>query len=397
MKRFLPYLPAAVSALALVVFVAAFVCEYRSFKAAVVGWAMGDLSARSELAASALAGALETDDFRKIHKFGAMWAEDDLRLAVRGKSGGLVYDSAPGDKAELFWRSSECSGHIVSVGIPAETVLRPFRRAAAGFVLSALAGTAGVLLFFFVTYRQRVRIRELSRLEKFRRDFIADVSHEIKTPLTGITGAAELLEDAASLPADCLKEAAAMIRRESARLNALVQNILSLSRLERGGGFEFAAADLGELAKESVGRFMPLAAKKSITLDLKTHDGCRIDCDAAQISRAIDNLIANAIYHSGSKSVAVEVLKKGKTAVVAVEDRGMGIPESHRDRIFERFHRVDPSRSDLTGGSGLGLAIVRGIAKLHGGEVCLENVKPSGCRFSLVLPKRNQSRSNRYS
>jgi signal transduction histidine kinase len=142
---------------------------------------------------------------------------------------------------------------------------------------------------------------------------------------------------------------------------------------------------------------MPLAAKKSITLDLKTHDGCRIDCDAAQISRAIDNLIANAIYHSGSKSVAVEVLKKGKTAVVAVEDRGMGIPESHRDRIFARFHRVDPSRSDLTGGSGLGLAIVRGIAKLHGGEVCLENVKPSGCRFSLVLPKRNQSRSNRYS
>jgi signal transduction histidine kinase len=84
--------------------------------------------------------------------------------------------------------------------------------------------------------------------------------------------------------------------------------------------------------------------------------------------------------------VAVEVLKKGKTVVVAVEDHGKGIPESHRERIFERFHRVDPSRSDLTGGSGLGLAIVRGIAKLHGGEVRLESVKPSGCRFSLLLP-----------
>lgn len=387
MKRFVSYLPATVSAFALAVFVAAFVCEYRSFKAAVIGWAMGDLSSRSELAAATLSGALETDDYRRMQEFGAMCAADGLRLVVRSKAGGLVYDTDPNKNAELFWRKSGCGNHIVAVGIPVETVLRPFKRAAAGFVLAALAGTAGVLLFFFVTYRQRVRIRELSRLEKFRRDFIADVSHEIKTPLTGITGAAELLDDAASLPADCVKEASAMIRRESARLNALVQNILSLSRLERGGegGFEFSEADLGELAKESVERLRPLAAKNTITLNLAVRDDCRINCDAAQISRAIDNLIVNAVCHSGSKTVKVEVFKNGKSAVVAVEDHGKGIPESHRERIFERFHRVDPSRSDLTGGSGLGLAIVRGIAKLHGGEVRLESVKPSGCRFSLRL------------
>ena len=388
MKRFVSYLPATVSAFALAVFVAAFVCEYRSFKAAVIGWAMGDLSSRSELAAATRSGALETDDYRRMQEFGAMCATDGLRLVVRSKAGGLVYDTDPNKNIELFWRKSECANHIVAVGIPVETVLRPFKRAAAGFVLAALAGTAGVLLFFFVTYRQRVRIRELSRIEKFRRDFIADVSHEIKTPLTGITGAAELLDDAASLPADCVKEASAMIRRESARLNALVQNILSLSRLERGGeaGFEFSEADLGELAEECVERLRPLAAKNTITLNLTVRDDCRINCDAAQISRAIDNLIVNSIYHSGAKTVEVEVLKKGKTAVVAVEDHGRGIPESHRERIFERFHRVDPSRSDLTGGSGLGLAIVRGIAKLHGGEVRLESVKPSGCRFSLLLP-----------
>jgi signal transduction histidine kinase len=179
-----------------------------------------------------------------------------------------------------------------------------------------------------------------------------------------------------------------MIRRESARLNALVQNILSLSRLERGGevGFEFSEADLGELAEECVERLRPLAAKNTITLNLTVRDDCRINCDAAQISRAIDNLVVNAICHSGAKTVAVEVFRNGKAAVVAIEDHGRGIPESHRERIFERFHRVDPSRSDLTGGSGLGLAIVRGIAKLHGGEVRLESVKPSGCRFSLLLP-----------
>jgi signal transduction histidine kinase len=389
MKRFVSYLPATVSAFALAVFVAAFVCEYRSFKAAVIGWAMGDLSSRSELAAATLSGALETDDYRRMQEFGAMCATDGLRLVVRSKAGGLVYDTDPNKNIELFWRKSECANHIVAVGIPVETVLRPFKRAAAGFVLAALAGTAGVLLFFFVTYRQRVRIRELSRIEKFRRDFIADVSHEIKTPLTGITGAAELLEDAASLPEDCIKEASAMIRRESVRLNALVRNILALSRLERGGegGFEFSEADLGELAEECVERLRTLAAKNTITLNLTVRDDCRINCDAAQISRAIDNLVVNAICHSGAKTVAVEVFRNGKAAVVSVEDHGRGIPESHRERIFERFHRVDPSRSDLTGGSGLGLAIVRGIAKLHGGEVRLESVKPSGCRFLLLLPR----------
>ena len=388
MKRLVPYLPAGLSAIALGVFVVAFVCEYNSFKNAVVGWAMGDLSARSELAAETLSPALATDDFKRIREFGEICSADGMRLTVRSKSGGVFYDTAPGDSAPMFWRTSESSGSLVSVGIPKAVVMRPFFRAATGFLLAGLIGTAGVLLFFFVTYRQRVRIRELSRLEKFRRDFIADVSHEIKTPLTGITGAAELLEDAASLPEDCIKEASAMIRRESVRLNALVRNILALSRLERGGegGFEFADADLGELAKESVERLKPLAAKNAIVLGLSAHGDCRIDCDSAQVSRAIDNLVANAILHSGSKTVEVEVYRKGKFAVVAVEDHGKGIPESHRERIFERFHRVDPSRSDLTGGSGLVLAIVRGIAKLHGGEVRLECVKPSGCRFSLLLP-----------
>ena len=390
MKRFLPYLPAGISAIALAIFAVAFVCEYNSFKNAVVNWAMGDLSARSELAAATLSPALATDDFKRIREFGKMCSIDGMRLVVKSKGGGVIYDTEIGDAAPMFWRSSECAGSVVSIGIPKAVVLRPFFRAATGFVLAALIGTAGVLLFFFVSYRQRVRIRELSRIERFRRDFIADISHEIKTPLAGIMGAAELLGEMDGLSDDCRKETLSMIRRESDRLNVLVQNILSLSKLERGrdAGFNFAVADLSEIARESVGRFSARAEASGIVLELERGDAhVLVNCDAAQISRAIDNLIANAIFHSSSEQVSVSVFQERAFAVVAVEDRGIGIPPEHRQQVFERFHRVDPSRSDKTGGSGLGLSIVRGIAALHGGDVRLESVEPSGCRFSLLLPR----------
>lgn len=389
MKRILTYLPAALSAVALGVFVVAFICEYNSFKSAVIGWAMGDLSARSELAAATLSSALSTDDFRRIREFGEMCSGDGMRLVIRSRGGGVFYDTAPDDAVPMFWRSSKCADRFVFIGVPKEVVLRPFSRAATGFVLAGMIGTAGVLLFFFVTYRQRVRIRELSRLESFRRDFIADISHEIKTPLAGIMGAAELLGEADRLTDEYRRQTLAMIRRESGRLDSLVQSILALSRLERGhaGGFDFAVCDLVEIAQESIGRFSERAEAAGIVLEFaEGKESCRVDCDAAQISRAIDNLVANAIFHSSSAKVRVSVSEAGGFAVVSVEDYGIGIPPEHRDRVFERFHRVDPSRSDATGGAGLGLSIVRGIAKLHGGDVRLDSVKPSGCRFSLLLP-----------
>lgn len=388
MKRLSPYLPAVLSAFALAVFTAAFVCEYKSFKTAVIGWAKGDISSRSQQAAATLSQSLLTDDFMRIRQFGEMCAKDGFRLCVRNKAGGLFFDTAPGDTTPVFWGKGECGEYVVSVGVSEETVLRPFRRAATGFVLAGLVGTAGVLLFFFVIYRQRVRIRELSRLEKFRRDFIADVSHEIKTPLTGLLAASELLGEGGDLPDGCRAEAISMIGREARRLNALVQDILALSRLERGleGRFDFALADLSEIAAESVSRFSARAAESGIRLEGDFAGPCRVKCDAAQISRAVDNLLLNAICHSGSKTVRVSTAVLASRAVVSVEDHGVGIAPEHRQRVFERFHRVDSSRSDKTGGSGLGLAIVRGIAALHGGEVRLEPAKPSGCIFSLHLP-----------
>ena len=239
---------------------------------------------------------------------------------------------------------------------------------------------------FFALYRQRVRIRELARLEEFRRTFIADVSHEIKTPLTGILGAAEMLSDGGA-DAEAQKPLLAMISKESKRLNALVQQILDLARLEREGEvLELVETDIADLVRETVESMRPRAESAGIALSFAAPEApCVAKVDARLIGEAVGNLVENAIRHSGSPDIVVAVARAPRGFAVTVEDHGVGIPSAHAARVFERFHRVDPARAAESGGAGLGLAIVRRIARLHGGDVTLENVAPHGCRFSLVI------------
>ena len=252
-----------------------------------------------------------------------------------------------------------------------------------GFVLAALVGVLGMFVVFFILYRQRVRIRELAKLEKFRREFIADVSHEIKTPLTGILGAVDMLEGM-----EVEKKSGggqwgvllALIRKESKRLNGLVQSILDLARLEREGDvLDVAGFDLEEMLKE-------LAAKYGVRYDGSDKSENLVVGDAALILQAVSNLVENAKRHSGTEDIALSLTWLDGWAHVIVEDHGVGIPPEHAARIFERFHRVDPARAAETGGAGLGLAIVRRIARLHGGEVALTSAKPRGCRFDFSIP-----------
>ena len=187
----LEWLPTVLAAVALAVFAAAFAYELLSYQAAVVGWAKGDLESRARLAADRLEEPLRTQNMREIQRLGNGFADNGLRLRVTGVHGGvgMVFDThRDADGGYLFSDRYESGDFDVLLGLPRARVTAPFRRALMGFVLAGLVGVAGVLLFFFVTYRQRVRIRELAKLEKFRREFIADVSHEIKTPLTGILG-----------------------------------------------------------------------------------------------------------------------------------------------------------------------------------------------------------------
>ena len=383
------WLPPVLAAIAFVAFAAVFAVEILAHQRAVVGWAQRDLDARAALAAANLEEPLLTEDFRALGEFGAACAADGVRLRVRGDRGGLVYDSAPGAEGDwAYWGECARGEWRVAIAVPASRVLAPFRRALVGFALAGFVGVFGVVLVFLSFYRQRVRIRELGRLERFRREFVADVSHEIKTPLTGILGAVDLLGDE-KLPAAARNRLLGMVKGESTRLNALVQGILALARLERDDfGLNAAPTDVALLVREAVARFRDEATKAGVALGCRVPDGpewARVD--AQLVEQALANLIRNAIRHSGSKTVAVTLAAEGKSLSFAVEDRGVGIPAEHRARVFERFHRVDAARASSTGGTGLGLAIVRRIARLHGGEVRLEPVEPSGCRFVVTLPR----------
>ena len=363
----------------------------RYFKS-VQEWSQTDLESRARLAASALAEPLRTLDFKAIDATAARLATEGLRLRiVSGRdfsaqdcdtSGGF-YDSEGQTRRKgspFQWGVAAHEDFRVGVGRPSSETMRPFFGA---LVVIALAGLAGVLAMgfvFFALYRQRVRIAELARLERFRREFIADVSHEIRTPLTGILGAVDLLEDGASEKG---KPLLGILRGAATRLAALVQQILDLSRLEReGDALELRETDVAALAQG-------IAAAAGVECRTRPDAGnCTAACDSQLVSQALENLVENAKRHSGSSEIFVECSASGEHVRLAVEDRGVGVPPEHAARIFERFHRVDPARAAETGGAGLGLAIVRRIARLHGGDATYSPAKPRGSRFEISLLRR---------
>ena len=400
----LDILPSLFVALGLFGAVAVFVSETHSFRDAVFSWAQRDLESRTELASSTLEESVETGDFRRIHEFGADCSAKGVRLTVLSAPGGIVFDSVGKGtpQEESIFVTRPCGEFRVRLGLPVSRVLAPYRRAQIGFLLAAIVGGTGVLSVLLFTFRQRTRMRELARerdaqrrlveemqkVESFRRDFIADVSHEIKTPLTGIIGAVDLLVSPDGLPPESRDRLLAMLKGEAERLNTLAQGILSLARLERdtaSGAANFVLVDISEIVRDVVESLRVQAEKKGVTIRLSTPESCTAVCDGQLISSAVSNLLLNAIRHSGSDEVLVSVSSSGNSVSISVEDHGVGIPPEERERVFDRFYRVDRSRDSGTGGTGLGLAIVRGIALLHGGSVTLEGVEPSGCRFVLTI------------
>ena len=379
-RRF-EWLPAALAAVAFLGALAVFGWLLNCFWIDIGTWARRDLRSQAELAADSLREPLASQNFRALTGLHTSLEAKGLILRVRSANGGWIFHG--GYKGATVEEYVPCGEYSVGVAIREEQVYAPFYEALVGFVLAALVGVLGMFVVFFILYRQRVRIRELAKLEKFRREFIADVSHEIKTPLTGILGAVDMLEGM-----EVEKKGGggqwgvllALIRKESKRLNGLVQSILDLARLEREGDvLDVAGFDLAEMLKE-------LAAKYGVRYDGSDKSENLVVGDAALILQAVSNLVENAKRHSGTEDIALSLTWLDGWAHVIVEDHGVGIPPEHAARIFERFHRVDPARAAETGGAGLGLAIVRRIARLHGGEVALTSAKPRGCRFDFSIP-----------
>lgn len=232
-------------------------------------------------------------------------------------------------------------------------------------------------------------ITKIKRLERVRQEFVANVSHELRTPLTSIQGYTEtLLRGALDDPATA-RGFLEVMQRNAQQLAALVEDILTLSRIESSTApFEVQPCALGTLAAEAMQLMEGVAAKKRIALDAaRPFPEATIMADRGALLQALTNLLDNAIkYTPEGGKVSLRMGCENGQVWVAVEDTGIGIEPRHLDRIFERFYRVDRYRSRQLGGTGLGLSIVKHIVQAHGGEVTVRSVPRRGSTFTISLP-----------
>ena len=225
------------------------------------------------------------------------------------------------------------------------------------------------------------------RVEEIRRDFVANVSHELKTPVGGISLLAEAVLDAKEDP-EAVDRFARRILVESTRLTSLVQEIVDLSRLQVADTLhEPELVDVGSVVEEAADRVRVAAEARTIDVTLVSEEGLRVFGDAELLTTAVTNLVTNAVnYSADGTRVGIGARRTGDTVEVTVTDQGEGIPAAEQERIFERFYRVDAARSRDTGGTGLGLAIVKHIANNHGGEVTVWSQEGRGSTFTMTLP-----------
>lgn len=228
---------------------------------------------------------------------------------------------------------------------------------------------------------------EISRVQRVRNDFVANVSHELKTPVGAIGLLAEAIEEARDDP-PAIDYFTGRLRRESLRLSALVRDIIELSRLQSADVIArgtLVAADA--LVAEALDRNRLAADAKNIVLHADQQFTGELYADPELLGNALHNLVENAVRYSPEKTrVDVVVQHRGDTLSISVTDQGPGIPEEEQSRIFERFYRVDAARSRQTGGTGLGLSIVKHVMAQHGGQVSVDSAPGEGSTFTLSLP-----------
>lgn len=259
-------------------------------------------------------------------------------------------------------------------------LIRPIEKMANNMEDSSITPPYKELVPFANTIRQQHA--DILSAAKVRQDFTANVSHELKTPLTAISGYAELMETH-MVDAKQEEHFVREIRKSAQRLLSLINDIIRLSELDRTDQEEsFEALDLAEVVSECVTNLQINAEQKNVTLEYQGSP-CRIRANREMMRELADNLIQNAIrYNNEGGSVRVKVDAEDEPEFV-VEDTGIGIPKAEQDRIFERFYRVDKSRSKATGGTGLGLAIVKHIVEIHDAKITLDSEPGKGSKFTV--------------
>ncbi len=228
---------------------------------------------------------------------------------------------------------------------------------------------------------------EKSQREELRQQFTANVSHELKTPLTSISGFAEILKQGGT-DEQTAKDFASSIYDESQRMITLVNDIIKLSKLdEKSISLEKEVLNLREITREAMEVITPLAEKKNISLNL-SGDSSLINGVRPVIYEMVYNLIDNAVKYNrdnGTVSVKIETMQESHRVIFSVRDNGIGIPEREKERIFERFYRIDKSRSKILGGTGLGLSIVKHAAKYHNATVLVNSKEGEGSTFTVIF------------
>lgn len=235
---------------------------------------------------------------------------------------------------------------------------------------------------------------ELHRLEGVRRDFVANASHELKTPLTVIRGNAETLQDE-DLPPETRRRFVAALRANAERLQTILDDLLDLSRIESGGWTPVSREiSVDEVARHAWESFSDAAQEKGVGFEVAVAEDARgLEADPGALGQIFQNLFSNALRYTpagGRILVRARAVANGDVQI-EVQDSGAGIASTHLDRMFERFYRVDPARSRAEGGTGLGLAIVRHLVERHGGHVEAESELGRGTTIRLTLPRRQPS------
>jgi two-component system phosphate regulon sensor histidine kinase PhoR len=234
-------------------------------------------------------------------------------------------------------------------------------------------------------------VTQLRRLENMRRDFVANVSHEIKTPLTAIKGFVETLQQGKVEKVDEKERFLGIIQKHVDRLNAIIEDLLTLSKIEQedeSKEINREKVNLADVFQAAIEICRPKAEEKHIHIDLDCEKDTTANFDPTLIEQAMVNLLDNALKYSEPQStILLKSHQQNSEVIISVQDHGIGIAQKHLPRLFERFYRVDKARSRNMGGTGLGLAIVKHIAQAHGGYVTVESKLGEGSRFRIHLPQ----------
>jgi len=232
-------------------------------------------------------------------------------------------------------------------------------------------------------------ITRMRELESMRREFVANVSHEFRTPLSIINGYLETLEDE-KLSKEMLRKSITVMRRHGDRLNDLIGDLLTISRMEeKGVRLESEPTDLVPILRRLVDHMEHEISTKNVTVHFEIQASLPpVEVDVYRMEQAFSNLLANALRHGRSKKAEVTIgaAVQGLELMISFRDNGPGIPFQDQDHIFERFYRVGGDRARHTGGTGLGLSIVKNVVQAHGGRIVLESKPGAGANFMIFLP-----------